>query len=306
MIFWNVFIQVLLPLLIMFGAGWLLDRIRLLDLGTLVKLTVNLFVPAFIFYELVNAKINSALALQIVLFTIAVVVVLFILGEIIGRALGYTKNRKRSLQVAGMFYNSANYGIPTMHLAFPGISEVVQVFVILVQNVGNFTLGVFLFSSTHNPGWKALGHMFRQPSVWAVMLALLTRATGWQVQNIQWIWMPVDYFHRGLVGIALITLGVQLSQTRVKIPLRHLAWPVGLRLIGGPAVGFLLAWAFGFKGEIRDILVLSTSFPTAVNTALIAHEFKTDYEYAAATVFYSTLCSMGTVTVLIAFLKMSG
>jgi predicted permease len=49
-------------------------------------------------------------------------------------------------------------------------------------------------------------------------------------------------------------------------------------------------------------MVVSSSFPTAVNTALIAHEFQADSQFAAAAVFYSTLFSMVTVTVLIALL----
>ena len=49
-------------------------------------------------------------------------------------------------------------------------------------------------------------------------------------------------------------------------------------------------------------MILSSSFPTAVNTALIAHEFDADPHFAASAVFCSTLLSMITVTVLITIL----
>lgn len=52
----------------------------------------------------------------------------------------------------------------------------------------------------------------------------------------------------------------------------------------------------------RYRMVLSSSFPTAMNTALIAHEFKSDSHFAAA-VFYSTLVSVISVTLLIALLR---
>src|SRR5437764_3669551 len=45
---WNVFTQVLLPILVLMTIGWVLDRKFNLDLGTLVKLNIYLFVPAFI------------------------------------------------------------------------------------------------------------------------------------------------------------------------------------------------------------------------------------------------------------------
>jgi predicted permease len=60
---------------------------------------------------------------------------------------------------------------------------------------------------------------------------------------------------------------------------------------------------FGFHGQDATIMIVSSSFPTAVNTALIAHEFNADSHFAAAAVFYSTLLSMFTVTLLIAALR---
>ena len=154
----TVFAQVLLPILIMFGAGWLLDRKWGVDLGTVVKLNLNLFVPAFIFYELTTTQLRSGDAVKAVGFTVSVVVVLFVIAAIVARAQRATREQTRSLQIASIFYNSANYGIPLMHLAFPGPAEALQVFVILVQNIGNFTLGVFLLSSAKNTGIRCHHH----------------------------------------------------------------------------------------------------------------------------------------------------
>jgi hypothetical protein len=51
-------------------------------------------------------------------------------------------------------------------------------------------------------------------------------------------------------------------------------------------------------------MILSSSFPTAVNTALLAHEFRADAGFAAAAVFYSTIGSMFTVTALVVALRL--
>ncbi len=308
MLVWEVFTQVLLPILIMFGAGWVLDRKWNVDLPTVVKLNLNLFVPAFIFYELATKHVAGRLAWMAVGYTVAVVAVLFLIAGLVARWRGYSLAQTRSLQIATVFYNSANYGIPLMHLAFPGTSEALQVFVILVQNVGNFTLGVFLLSSAKTPGWRALHPMFRQASVWAVICALTIRGIFGEINPdvsgaMRWLWVPVKYFHDGLVAVALITLGVQLSKTRARAALPRLGWALGLRLLVGPLVGWGMAIVFGFEGEVFKTMILSTSFPTAVNTALIAHEFKADTHYATGAVFWSTLVSMVSVTALIVVLK---
>ena len=104
----------------------------------------------------------------------------------------------------------------------------------------------------------------------------------------------------------MVTLGVQLSQSCVRQNVMRLSWALVLRLIGGPAIAALLCAGFGFRGEEAVVMIVSAAFPTAVNTALLAHEFKADSDFAAAVVFYSTLASMLTVTCLIAVLRLPG
>jgi predicted permease len=304
----SVFTQVLLPILLMFGAGWALDRKWNVDLATVVKLNINLFVPAFIFYELTTKEVQGRTAWMVVGCTVATVAVLFIIAGLVARWRRYSIAQTRSLQIASVFYNSANYGIPLMHLAYPGPSEALQVFIVLVQNIGNFTVGIFLVSSARTPGWRALLPIFRQPSVWAVIGALTLRGVHGPFDpdlagGMRWLWVPMKYFHDGLVAVALVTLGVQLSKTAARATLPRLGWALGLRLLVGPLVGWGMALAFGFEGELLKTMILSTSFPTAVNTALIAHEFKADTEYATGAVFWSTIFSMVTVTALITLLN---
>jgi malate permease and related proteins len=55
MLFCTVFTHVLLPILVMLGCGWVIDRRFHLDLGTLVKLNIYLVVPAFIFHQVVTS-----------------------------------------------------------------------------------------------------------------------------------------------------------------------------------------------------------------------------------------------------------
>jgi len=305
----TVFTQVLLPILLMFAAGWALDRKWNVDLATVVKLNINIFVPCFIFYELTTKEVVGHTAWKVVAYTIAVVITLFIIAGLVGKWRRYSLEQTRSLQIASVFYNSANYGIPLMHLAFPGPSEALQVFIVLVQNIGNFTLGIFLVSSAKTRGWRTVLPMLRQTSVWAVTIALIVRGLhgrfdpGHFEPAMRWFWTPISYFHDGLVAVALITLGVQLSKTAARATLPRLGWALGLRLLVGPLVGWGMALLFGFQDELLKTMILGTSFPTAVNTALIAHEFKADTEYATGAVFWSTLFSMVTVTALITLLK---
>lgn len=303
LLLWNVFSQVLLPVLAMFGLGWVLDRKFTFDLNTCVKLNIYLFVPAFMFVHVVKSDLSGELALRVVGFTACIIASMFLLAEVIGRIAGYDTPKRRSMQMAAMFYNSANYGIPLMTLAFPQVGAVFQVFIVLVQNLTTFTVGLFLANSAHT-GWRVVVPMLRQASIWAIIAAIAVRLGHVPVQQWRWLWVPLNYFSDGLVAMALVTLGVQLSKTEHRQPLGRISWALALRLLIAPLIAWALVPLFGFTGETARILIVSTSFPTAVNTALLAHEFKADSHFAAAAVFYSTMASMVTVTLLVAIVRM--
>jgi len=301
--FWSVFTHVLLPILVMVGFGWLIDRRSRLDLGSLVKLNIYLFVPAFIFVHVVDSNLSGAAAARIMGFTACIIASMFVLSALVGRCLHYEAGHTRALQLATMFYNSGNYGIPLMALAYPTMGPLLQVFIVLTQNISTFTVGLALAASTHRSGWRLALPMLRQVSLWAVLSAFTVRLFHLPVQEVRWLWVPLQYLSEALVAFALITLGVQLSQTKARQSLSRLGWALGLRLLVGPLIATALVPVFGFKGQEATIMIVSSSFPTAVNTALIAHEFQADSQFAAAVVFYSTLFSMLTVTLLIAFLR---
>ena len=287
----------------MVGCGFLLDRRSRLDLGSLVRLNIYVFVPAFMFVSVVSSDLAGAKAARVIGFTATIITSTFVLAAIVARLLRYDRSHTRALQLAAMFYNSANYGIPLMALAFPGTGPALQVFNVLTQNVTTFTVGIALTASAGRPGWRVWLPVLRQLSLWAIFSGLLVRWLHLPVQQIRWIWVPLEYCSHALVAVALVTLGVQLSQTRVRQSIPRLGWALGLRLLVAPLLAVALVPLFGFKGEEAAIMIVSTSFPTAVNIALLAHEFKADSHFAAAAVFYSTLFSMLTVTLLIAVLR---
>jgi predicted permease len=305
-ILWQVFSQILLPILALIGLGWVLDRVCQLDLTTLVKLNIFLVVPAFIFHQVVTSSLGASFALRVMGFTLAVVAAMFLGSWCIGKLRRDTPPQIRSLQLATMFFNSGNFGVPLMALAYPAMGPILQVFVVLTQNVTLFTLGLALTSGPQTSLRKALMPILKQPSIWAVSAALMVRITEVPVTSWRWFWVPVDYLHNALVGLALVTLGAQLSQTRPPENFSRLTWALLLRLLGGPAIALLIVRLFDFHGEQAAILILSTSFPTAVNTALLAHEFDADAGFATAAVFYSTVLSLLSVSLLIVLLRLPG
>ena len=305
--FLEILRDICLPILMVMGLGWLLDRRFDLSLDTMVKLNLYVLVPAFIFVKLSTSELEDEIGGKIILFTVCVMGGMALLSWIVSRS----REERITMQLGTMFYNSGNWGIPLIALAFPGLGPVVQVFVLTTMNVSMFTVGIFLAGSQadsdgggNSSRLRRIMPVARQPSIYAVVLALVFRHFGNPVEDWIFLWKPLNYLADGLVAFALITLGVQLSKTRPPRVGGRLAWALGIRLLGGPLVAVGLTLLFGFRGEMAAILIAGAASPTAVNVALVTHEFKGDSRFAAATVFYSTLLAVLIVTVLLGVLRL--
>ncbi len=299
----QIFVDVCLPILILIGLGWCLDRLFDFDLKTLVKLNLYLFVPAFILVRLSTSDLAGVIGLKVVAFTLSVILSMGAISWIVCAIRRIPPGERYAMKLSTMIYNCGNWGIPLMTLAFSELGAVVQVFVLATMNLTGFSLGIFLANagSSERKGW--LIPILKQPSPYAIILALILRAIDNPLENVIFLWTPLSYLADGLVAFALLTLGVQLAKTKPPAPRGTLGITLIIRLIGGPLVATGLTWLFGFQGEIAAILIVGAAAPTAVNTALLAHEFKADHRFAAAAVLYSTLFAAVIVTALLAVLR---
>lgn len=305
--FFQILLNVCAPIFLIVGAGWLMDRKFRIHLESLVKLNIYLLVPAFIFTRVVSAELGGSEALRIASFTLATIALMFIGSLIAGRIFRMRRQERQALSLAAMFYNCGNYGLPLVILAFGNAAGAVQIFVLATMNVSTYTIGLFL-AQGHGEGTgshrQALMKVLRQPTLYALFAGLACRSLHLPVQAVNWIWQPLDIIQSCLIGIALLTLGVQMSQTK---PARFQAplWSaILLRLIISPALAVLLTMAFGFSRDVSVALILATAAPTAVNTALLSHEFGGDVPFSTSAVYYTTLLSLITTPTIIYALKL--
>lgn len=303
----TLFRDICLPIFLIIGTGWLFDRKFRLDLDSLVKLNIYLLVPAFIFVQVTQSPLTGDLAIRIILFTLCMITCMGLLSWAYARIRGLSSASRRALQLSTMFYNSGNYGIPLMALAYPDIAAL-QVFVLMTMNVSTFSLGTLLAAEgakgTAGKSKTRLRVLLRQPSLYAIALALSVRGLGLgSAVESSFVWQPLVYGERALIFVALLTLGVQLSKTKPPRLDASLGWALAQRLLGGPLIALALVQAFGFSSSVGALLVLGAGVPTAINTALLAHEFNADARFATGVVFYSTLLSLISITVILFLLN---
>jgi len=303
-IFLHILTQNVIPLSIMIGLGFALQRAFKLDLRTLSKLVFYLFSPVVVFTLLYKSEFSGSVALQVLLFLLVFYTMLIGVTELVIRLRRLRGGMSVAMRNSVLFYNSANFGIPLNQLVFAGnpFTLSIQLIVMLIQNLLPNTLGIFMVNSGKMTAKEALKVVFLYPAVYCVPLSLLMKT--YQVPIPQPILTPLEYITDGFIAIALITLGAQLGSMKWSLKRFDLIFlSNALRLLVSPALGFLAVWVLGYDGLLAQALVLSCAVPTSLSSMLIAVEFNNEPDFASQAVFTSTVFSIVTVAVVIAFLQ---
>lgn len=297
----GIALDVLIPLFLLMGVGALLGRAFSLHLDTLSKINLHAFVPALMFTRFVKGDLDLTDASQIGIAWLIITIVMGGLTALASTALSIAKGVKPTVAMGAMFPNSGNYGIPAADLAFGPAGSAVQAVVLAADNLLFFTLGVFTLGGGAARWRDSLTAVLKLPILWAIAAALIFRF------NHAWLPQPVEtaigLLGQGLVPIALVTLGAQLAKGAPHGSAKAVTLTTALRLVAGPVAGFLVVRLLDLAPHLAVPLIAAASYPCAVNTVVLALEFKRSPAIAGASVFWSTLMSLVTVSAVIALVR---
>ena len=286
--------NVVLPIFIVMALGYALAKFFPIDLNTLSKLNFYVFIPVFMFYSLLIFKPGNREMALTVLFNLILAAVTFLVMIGVTRALKFPPGLAASSTLGVMIFNSANYGIPIVQLAFQGEGVAIQVITITTMNILTYTVGIFIAG-----GWaewrKGLITILKLPILYALLLALAIRGLSLNLPDA--FLTPLKWTSDGMLPIALLTLGAQLGQGGITLKSPKQLWiTIAGRLLIGPILAFLLISAMDIHGLLARVLFVSSAFPTAVITVIFGIEYDKEPTFAADVVFITTLLSAITVT----------
>ncbi|MYH18664.1 MAG: AEC family transporter [Gemmatimonadetes bacterium] len=295
--FLNILLDIIAPIFVLISLGYLFQKKWHFDMQALTRVLLYLVMPATLVVSLTQSELSADFVWDTSVFCLLMLVALYVLSLAGSLVMRYQKDMKQAFSLSVMYYNSGNYGFPASELAFPTLGLAVQSIVLAVQNFLVFTLGLFFVSVGRISARRAFLQSFKMPFVYALILAFAIRNFGLQLPGF--VWLPIEYLAEALVPMALVTLGMQLARTRITQ-----AWQASLaslvcRLVISPLIGYGLVLLLDIDPRIAPILIVSTSYPTAINTVLIDLEFGSREDFAANAVFLSTVCSIVTVAVVI-------
>jgi len=285
-------LSVIAPVFLIAALGYLWARRgKPFDTGMVTQLTVLLTTPCLV----VDTFLRSELALDrlgdMALATLALYVCFVVLGVAVLVALDW---KRQHYLPSLIFPNSGNMGLPLCLFAFgePGLALGITFFA--VSAILNFTLGVSIAAGSVDPRQLA-----RMPIIYAVALSVLLLATGLDLPG--WLGEAVRLLAGATIPLMILSLGVALARLKVA-SLGKAAVLSVIRIGGGMAVGFAIAWIFGLQGIERGVLVLQASMPAAVFNYLFAERYSGAGPEVAGVVLVSSLLSVVTTPLLLWYL----
>lgn len=301
----TIFIEVLLPIFIIIVAGFIIQKKFSFNLETLTKLQLYLLIPSLIFLNIANSELENSLILQISSFTVILFFALMLISFWLARLTKLDHKKEKAFMNAVILRNQGNFGIPLITLLYAASGSnfplSVHMIVLFTTNLLLNTVGLYNASSGTYTSKEALVKVLKLPMIYVVFFGFVFK------------WLQIDIpspvasslllLGNGVVPLALLTLGAQLSNAKLSLLNKTLPLAVFLRLIISPVLAYLMTLAFGMNGDMARVLIVGAAAPTAVNSVLLAIEFKGDAEYASETVFLTTLISTITVTAVIILTK---
>jgi len=311
-----IFGTAIAPIVAIAAAGFLLGRRRDVDVGPLNTVTVYVLAPALVFHSLATTTLTPETLAGIGLAVVGYTLVMTVLAEGVGRALGETEPLLGAFVLVSVFPNAGNYGIPVSEFAFGSVGRSTAVMFIVVQSVMMYTLGVYIAARGEGGDWRQrVRAVFTIPLIYAVAAAFASRWLGVLPPADSAAMEAVKLVGDSAIPVMLLILGLELARTDYGAVAVRVTPAVGLKMLVAPVVAIVVVTAVGtvvtFGSEtVPRVFILECATPAAVTPLILIGEFAgeaTDdldpMAYASTTILVSTVISIPLLTVLIALLE---
>ncbi|MGC9369101.1 MAG: AEC family transporter [Paracoccaceae bacterium] len=277
-------------LLAAIGFGWVKMGFEY-RVEFVTRLAMTLSVPCLIFTALMQTEIDpqalTTLSLAAVAAYAAVTVLCF-------AVVALTRLDIRTYLAPIIFGNTGNMGLPLALFAFgeAGLGYAVVVFAVMA--IYSFTFGVWLVS-----GGGSVLKAVKEPLVGATLLGGLFLWQGWETPPF--LTNTLKLIGQMAIPIMLITLGVAVARLHPG-RLGRAVWLSVVKVVLCIAAGVAVGRLFQLDPVPFAVLVLQVSTPVAVTSYLLAEKYGAESEAVAGLVVVSTLLSVGTIPLTLAFL----
>lgn len=294
----SIFINVLTPVFGLVGIGYVLGPRLHLETRTLSRIAYYVFVPAFVFHHISGAEIIPEHTGKLLVYIVGVHIIGALSGYGLARLLKRSKKKAAAFALIAAFGNVGNFGVPIIFFRLGESALVIATLYFVAINMTAFIIGVGVASWIRGNGLTAIYSVFKTPAIIVLIPALAFPMTNTEIPLA--LSRIIELLSGGMIPVMLIAMGLSLAGSKKIMMDLDVMLITGVRLAYLPFLALVLAFLFGITGIERSAAILQAGMPAAVLTWLIAVEHDLMPDFVFSVLVMSTICSLLTLTVLLA------
>ncbi len=296
------FIEVLYPILMVMGGGFLLKRYLPIDIRWFSMVSTYVLNPALVFITMIKIQITGNEVARISLVSVIVCIAIGVITYLLTRWQQYDAHTTAALLMVTMFMNTGNYGLPASRIAFgyEGFERAMVYFIVQAILVQILMIGV---ARVGQSDWRrVLRQVWRMPPIYAALMGLTLRWMGFDIYSpniVGSLLSVVDVIAQLTPPLLLLLLGMQLAQNTAVEDVKVTSIGVFTRLVISPLIAYGVTLFLELDPLTTKIVMLQASMPTAFNMVRYATDFNARPQFVTGSVVASTVLSLVTVTMLL-------
>ncbi|MUK88972.1 AEC family transporter [Ornithinibacillus sp. L9] len=293
----GIFLNVILPIIAVFGAGYILQRIRLLDVKSIASMSIYIFLPALVFTQLYEATFDKSYTILLV-FAFFLLIMMILLNKILRHIFKWSQSVESASILTSAFMNAGNYGVPVILFAIGDEALPYAVFFMVIQTIFMNAFGVY-YASRDKSGYKrALITILKLPATYAVVFAFILQNIAWEIPES--VYSTLSMLGGAAIPIMMVMLGMQLASiTSIKFNWQVIISGLSIRMIISPLLAFGFIQLLHVDPVIGAVILIVAAMPSAATTTMYAIEFDTEPDLVSSITLVTTLFSIISVTLLL-------
>ncbi|TXI66161.1 MAG: AEC family transporter [Limnohabitans sp.] len=306
-------LSALLPVVFLIFIGFVSGRAGLVrgeavrDLSNLVFLVLT---QALLFRTMATSHVEELDFRPVAQYFLVAGTLFFIMLAVYGG-----NSRASVMALAGIFSNTLMIGVPLVGLAYGQAGQVllftlISLHALILLSIATLVLELQVAreqaaqSGDTQPVWRTVASAIKNAVIHPVPLPILVGIaysfTDWGLHPV--IDKPLALLGNAFGPIALVLVGVTLSQTPVGQQWKHALRLSLVKTVVHPALMAAVGWLLGLRGLQLGVMVLAAGLPIGANVFLFSQRYRKEEDMITAAVAVSTALAVVTISAVLALL----
>ena len=287
-------LNIVLPTFIIILIGYLLQRVKKLDMKSVVEIVFWIGLPALAFTSIIDKPIVLLDATRVWASAIMIMAGCSLSAWLVFKMI---KQKHSGLYLPILIMNAVNIPFPIISMLYGSEGLFAATLFYIPNMLTLYTVGIYLVSG--RPWKEGLKEVVKVPALYAAVSGLIVNFGNITVPDL--VLKPLSVIGAMVIPLVLLILGANLATVKLR-DLKTTLLASFLRIGVGLALGFLAVNLFHLTGILRTVVILDSAMPAAANTAMMATRYQNEAEAVSSVVFFTSIASLVIIPFLLSIL----